>query len=412
MTDSIAAAILDWVDDDDAPRPSGAESDYYRGRGLPYGPRNATPTSLDELLLVRDLSRQRLFGADADFNYRVGDREMQSVLGGPGLGMAEAAVPWASLLTVYGAERNTSYEGQPRIYLNENDLGKLHGQLKEVFDSSWADFIIAYRQFGPQRKSARGRSRSRVKQAITADKEYKQPKQAKQAKQARTARGGRGDFELDLSLPAKYRLASALDLIGAEVGLPDPERTDSQVPQDRVLKSPLEDDPVAMREYLPSLLDKTTTTRSKVIRGRVNVNLAPRAVLEAVPGMEASTVGQVVAARGAQFGRDDENRRHPTWLLTEGIVDLAQMKKLMPYLTTGGDVFRAQVVSFFDDKGPSARAEVVVDATVSPPRQVYWKDLRLLGRGYPLEALGAEPPVDATSRPAEADDFAGSSQFE
>ncbi len=66
------------------------------------------------------------------------------------------------------------------------------------------------------------------------------------------------------------------------------------------------------------------------------------------------------------------------------------MRQLVPYLTAGGDVFRAQVVASYDGSGPSARAEVVVDGTTSPPRQVYWKDLRLLGRGFSPETLGAE----------------------
>jgi hypothetical protein len=50
-------------------------------------------------------------------------------------------------------------------------------------------------------------------------------------------------------------------------------------------------------------------------------------------------------------------------------------------------VFRAQVVGYFDDPGPSGRAEVVIDATRSPPRQIYWKDLRLLGPGYTAAEL-------------------------
>jgi hypothetical protein len=48
------------------------------------------------------------------------------------------------------------------------------------------------------------------------------------------------------------------------------------------------------------------------------------------------------------------------------------------------------VVGFFDQPGPSLRAEVVVDATTRPARQIYYKDLRLFGRGYPLESLGRE----------------------
>ena len=32
--------------------------------------------------------------------------------------------------------------------------------------------------------------------------------------------------------------------------------------------------------------------------------------------------------------------------------------------------------------------EVVIDGAIVPPRQVYWKDLRPLGRGFPAELLG------------------------
>ena len=66
------------------------------------------------------------------------------------------------------------------------------------------------------------------------------------------------------------------------------------------------------------------------------------------------------------------------------------MMDLQPYLTCGGEVYRAQIVGHFDEYGPTARAEVALDATQQPARQVYWKDLRILGRGYPREILGSD----------------------
>ena len=45
------------------------------------------------------------------------------------------------------------------------------------------------------------------------------------------------------------------------------------------------------------------------------------------------------------------------------------------------------------------RVEVVIDATTMPARQVYWKDLRLLGRGFSLAALGAERDAAASAPP-------------
>jgi len=47
----VIDSFLDWVDDDDDPRPNGAELDYYAARGI--HPRNSAPLSIDELALVR-----------------------------------------------------------------------------------------------------------------------------------------------------------------------------------------------------------------------------------------------------------------------------------------------------------------------------------------------------------------------
>jgi hypothetical protein len=145
-----------------------------------------------------------------------------------------------------------------------------------------------------------------------------------------------------------------------------------------------------MRNELPKLLDLTTVDDQKVLFGRVNVNQAPREVLLGVPGLDASVVDRILAARGTGTAESDPPRRHATWLLAEGLVELGQMKDLLPYLTAGGDVFRAQVVAAYGDERLAARAEVVVDGTGSPPRQLYWKDLGVLGRGYPLDVLGMQ----------------------
>jgi hypothetical protein len=135
-----------------------------------------------------------------------------------------------------------------------------------------------------------------------------------------------------------------------------------------------------------------------VVYGQVNVNLASKAVLRCVPGIDASLCDQIVSSRGGRGQGDGLERRYPTWLLAESLVDLPRMKALLPYLTCGGDVVRAQVVAFFDRPGQVARAEVVVDATTRPARQLYWKDLRLLGAGYPLSKLGAEFPESSRAR--------------
>jgi hypothetical protein len=195
--------------------------------------------------------------------------------------------------------------------------------------------------------------------------------------------------QLDLALPAKFEIGSVLDLIGAHVRLPGNEEDEED---DVIVASPFAEDRTALQQYLLDLMDHTTVVDARVIPGRINVNLAPRAVLLGVPGMEGTLVERIVATRRRATASDDPRRRHAAWLLTEGLVDLAQMKALLPYLTAGGDVFRAQVIGYLDEGGAASRVELVVDATSRPPRRVYWKDLRLFGHGYPTESLGAPPP--------------------
>jgi general secretion pathway protein K len=57
-----ASSILDWVDRDDAPRPGGAESEYYMRLTPPRQPRNAALSSLDELLAVKGITPEIYLG--------------------------------------------------------------------------------------------------------------------------------------------------------------------------------------------------------------------------------------------------------------------------------------------------------------------------------------------------------------
>lgn len=52
--DSLADALLDWRDGDDAPRPHGAEAEWYRARGL-HPPRNGPFADGREVLRVRGM---------------------------------------------------------------------------------------------------------------------------------------------------------------------------------------------------------------------------------------------------------------------------------------------------------------------------------------------------------------------
>ena len=356
MTEMIADTLLDWMDRDARQRPFGAEADYYAGLDPPYDPRNGVPESLEELLLVRGVTRGLLFGADANSNYRIEVTE-QRMTAEETLDVSPGdTLPWASLLTLYSAERNDRPDGTPRIAINGKDLASLHGRLNEVFDPQWSRFIIAYRQYGRYK----GRRPATEKQ----------------------------DFEIDFSVRGRYKLRSVLDLIDAKVQVKG-----AKPPV--ILESPFSSDPTQMRDYLPELLDHLSPIGSEIISGRVNVNEAPRAVLLGVPGLELDVGDRIIAARSSQSNLEDDSKRHATWLLTDGLVDLATMKTLMPFLTVRGDVYRCQIAGFLNRPGPVKRVEVLIDATSRPARRIYWKDLQVLGLGFSRETLGATFEVES-----------------
>ncbi|MFW6170643.1 MAG: hypothetical protein ACODAD_09150, partial [Planctomycetota bacterium] len=153
-----------------------------------------------------------------------------------------------------------------------------------------------------------------------------------------------------------------------------------------VFASPLTSEPGQMRDYLPRLMEGVTVGSGSPIYGRINVNLAPPEVLAALPGIDMATADRIASSR-SMSSIDGEGRRHAVWLLLEEIVDRDEMLRLEPYVTTGGDVGRAQIIGYYGPRHPITRFETVVDATELPARQVYYKGLRGLGRGLAEEVM-------------------------
>ncbi len=60
----IADSIIDWRDEDDLHQPNGAESEYYEGLERPYAAKNASFDTVEELLLVRGVTREIFYGHD------------------------------------------------------------------------------------------------------------------------------------------------------------------------------------------------------------------------------------------------------------------------------------------------------------------------------------------------------------
>lgn len=350
MDASTANAILDWIDADNSPRDQGAEDDYYKELDPPRLPRNGLPSTLQELLMVRGVTRGKLFGRDIDANFAVDAWEEDLVSENSGAS-GEAGYPWARYLTLYSAERDETYDGQPRIRINQPDLGSLQRELSLTLDAASANFVVFYRQFGPTTATAEGTSAESV--------------------------------AVDLSVPPQRMLGSLMELIGVKVAVPT---SDPQKPQ--IVASPFVDEPGQMRDYLPRLMDRVTIRSGAPIGGRVNINLAERAVLQGLPGIDESLAERIVSAR-TQSADADRSRQTTGWLLSEGLVTREQFRALEPWVTTRGDVGSAQILGYYGPQGPVARFETVLDGTERPARQLYYRDLRRLGSGILVDLIDA-----------------------
>jgi general secretion pathway protein K len=60
--EDLVNAIKDWIDSDSEVTGTGAENAYYQGLGKPYTARNGPIESIDELLLVRGVTRELFYG--------------------------------------------------------------------------------------------------------------------------------------------------------------------------------------------------------------------------------------------------------------------------------------------------------------------------------------------------------------
>jgi Type II secretion system (T2SS), protein K len=375
MTEDIADAILDWLDTDDEPREFGAEVDYYSGLTPPYGCKNGPVDTVEELLLVRGVTPQLLFGADINRNGQLDQHEMLEENNGGASTDPAGFRGWSAYLTLYSVEWNITPEGQPKVYLNTNDLSKLVEDLSAAgFPNEWITFIVAYRQAGPS-SSGGGTGVGGTGTGGNAGG-------------AGATVGGQAAWgELNMDLQPTTPIGSVLDLVGARVQYTFQQSTNTTgVQAPTTLESPFTETGVAT--YMAQLMDYVTVNPAATIPGRININQCPATVLAGIPGMTAEISDKILSQRTIDSASADPSRRYETWLLAEGIVTLAQMKVLMPFINGGGNAYRAQIVGYFQGGQAASRAEVVFDATSPLPRIVLWRDLTHLGRGYTLDTLG------------------------
>ncbi len=127
MTPDVVAAIMDWRDNDNTVSPGGAEADYYADLKPPYQPRNDALQTVRELLMVRGVSQDMLFGDDVKQNelLETGDEGSSSKRA-----TVDLDPGWAGLLTVNSTVKNLNAAGRERVNVqqaSEKELSRIPG---------------------------------------------------------------------------------------------------------------------------------------------------------------------------------------------------------------------------------------------------------------------------------------------
>ena len=119
MTEELVDAIIDWRDQDSTAGASGAESSYYNGLKPPYNCKNQPFETLEELLYVKGITPELLFGEDFNLNGRLEPNEDDADQTWPPDNRDGKLDPglW-SLCTVWSADRNVDAQGAKRVNLN------------------------------------------------------------------------------------------------------------------------------------------------------------------------------------------------------------------------------------------------------------------------------------------------------
>lgn len=317
-TEEIADSIVDWRDADETALAQGAENAYYQALATPYKCKNGPFDTVEELLLVRGMTPEILYGEDWNQNGLLDANENDGNKSPPednSDGVLDLG--FIAYLTVHSYDRNVRNDGSARVNVNTADNGQLQQAIGDVLNPQQIQMIIARR----------------------------------------------GAF--------------------GQAGYPTVAHVLTAVPP----------------EQWKQIADRLTTSAATTLPGLLNINTAPRKVLEMLPSLTADEVGNLVTHR-TQQGAD---------LSTLGwLADVLPVDKLMAIgglVTTRAWQYRFDAVARIgpkSDRAATATSVKALDATAPPPparvmrrilaiydragrRLVYLRDISRLGMPYPVE---------------------------
>ena len=324
MTETIADAIIDWRDQDGKPAAQGAEQGYYQNLKVGYKIRNGSFRTVRELLMVKGVSRELLYGEDTNLNGRLDHNERDQDASPPGdNGDDVLDYGWLAYLTCYSYDTNKDASQQSRINISIADEKKLTESLK--IKKSHAKWIVENRK---NKNDNKGNNRDNKS-------------------------NGGGNKKPPQNDSDQGGFKSIADLI------------DKDSPGKATKKDSDKAEKIDM-ETFKKIADQITVTDDKQILGRVNVNTASRTVLTALLGDQLLADNVIAHRQGLPTGMSSIAE-----LLDVKSIKTETFKKIASSVTTRSNVFWVTCRATSDRTGALHQAEAVVDRGTTPTEILY-----------------------------------------
>ncbi|MBK9126437.1 MAG: general secretion pathway protein GspK [Phycisphaerales bacterium] len=317
----LIAAFLDWRDEDDDPRPGGAEIEYYNTLIPAYRPKNGALDSIEEMLLIKGWTAALLYGEDTnrngllDANENDGDATPPTYDDADGV-LAHGLAPYITVWSREPAPPGAQPGGGDRTGGGGGEQGG-NGEFDDQEDDE-----------GDEKESGRRQARRDDRAGAEG------PGTGAQAPGTGTRPpGAGGDVGLPTGAPGG----------GGPFGMP---------------------------------------SRPQFNVGRVNVSTAPLRVLEALDGMTPELAAQIVARRAEM---SPEDLASPNWLAGAGLADPSTLATLADRLTTQALQFHVEAVGYGDHTKLARRLEWIIEVRGPFIQVVYHRDLTGLGFAWPVD---------------------------
>lgn len=321
MTQDVTDSIFDWRSATPAAN-QGAQSSYYETLPNPYHAKGAPFDTVEELLLVKGMTMDLLYGADKNHNGVIDQSEQAAGGNLPTFGGVSSPIrgifPYVTCFTI---EPNTDGTGAPRVNVNGAQAAAPAPAANTGVSTGGST----------ARATANADPTTAIRNALT------------------TAGVSSGDVT---SIMQRYQSA----------------RKPFTSVFDFAQKTGMSQQDLALA------IDKLTTSTAQTTQGLVNVNTAPEAVLMCLPGLEQGDADQIIAQRASA---DITNM---AWLMKA--LTPQKLAPIAGQITGRSYIYSADIVAVSHDGRSFKRVRIVVDGRNSPPQIIYRRDLT--SSGWPL----------------------------